>query len=76
MSIKSLLASLLLISAASAQLSGSVGPTTSTASKQSLICNVLNYGGQVGSSDIGPAIQKAFDVCSLAFRVPGTTRPV
>ncbi|OJT11688.1 hypothetical protein TRAPUB_11793 [Trametes pubescens] len=63
MSIKSLLASLLLISAASAQLSGSVGPTTPLSSKQSLICNVLNYGGQVGSSDIGPAIQKAFDEC-------------
>ena len=46
---------------AAAQLSGSVGPTTSLSSKSTL-CNVLDYGGSVGSSDIGPAIQKAFDV--------------
>ena len=32
------------------QLSGRVGPTTSRSSKQAHICNVLNYGGSVGSS--------------------------
>ncbi|OJT11689.1 hypothetical protein TRAPUB_11794 [Trametes pubescens] len=63
MSIKSLLASLLLISAASAQLSGHVGPTSSLSAKQVKTCSVLDYGGKVGSTDIGPAIQKAFDEC-------------
>ncbi|KIP03607.1 glycoside hydrolase family 28 protein [Phlebiopsis gigantea 11061_1 CR5-6] len=48
-----------------AQLSGSVGPTTSRSSKQATICNVLSYGGTVGSSDIGPAIQSAFTNCVL-----------
>ena len=62
MGFKSLLPSLLLVSAVSAQLSGSVGPTSSLASKQSTICNVLDYGGSVGSSDIGPAIVSAFSV--------------
>lgn len=65
MSIKSLLASLLLISAASAQLSGHVGPTSALSAKQVKTCSVLDYGGKVGSTDIGPAIQKAFDVRSL-----------
>ena len=53
---------------AAAQLSGSVGPTTSLSSKSTL-CNVLDYGGSVGSSDIGPAIQKAFDVRGPALVV-------
>ncbi|KAH9923923.1 rhamnogalacturonase [Epithele typhae] len=65
MGLKSLLASLLLISAASAQLSGRVGPTSSLSSKQSTICNVLDYGGSIGSSDIGPAINSAFTNCVL-----------
>jgi rhamnogalacturonan hydrolase len=51
------------ISLASAQLSGSVGPTSSSSSKRNTICNVLNYGGSIGSNDIGPAIQSAFDNC-------------
>ncbi|KAI0823445.1 rhamnogalacturonan-hydrolase [Trametes gibbosa] len=63
MSFKSLLPSLLFLSAASAQLSGHVGPTSSLSAKQATTCNVLDYGGKVGSSDIGPAIQKAFDEC-------------
>ncbi|KAI0645895.1 rhamnogalacturonase-like protein [Trametes meyenii] len=63
MSFKSLLATVLLAAAASAQLSGHVGPTSSLSAKQSTICNVNDYGGKVGSSDIGPAIQKAFDEC-------------
>ena len=32
------------------QLSGRVGPTTSRSAKQATICNVLSYGGKVGSS--------------------------
>lgn len=38
------------LSGSLAQLSGSVGPTSSLSSKQGTICNVLNYGGSVGSS--------------------------
>ncbi|KZT65507.1 glycoside hydrolase family 28 protein [Daedalea quercina L-15889] len=49
---------------AGAQLSGSVGPKTSLSEKSNL-CNVLDYGGAIGSSDIGPAIQEAFDNCVL-----------
>ncbi|PCH43287.1 glycoside hydrolase family 28 protein [Wolfiporia cocos MD-104 SS10] len=49
---------------AAAQLSGSVGPITSLSDKSNL-CNVLDYGGTIGSSDIGPAIQKAYDDCVL-----------
>ncbi|EJD02525.1 rhamnogalacturonan-hydrolase [Fomitiporia mediterranea MF3/22] len=55
----------LTFSAALAQLSGRVGPTTSTSDKQATICNVLDYGGEIGSSDIGPAIGKAFSDCVL-----------
>lgn len=45
-----------------AQLSGSVGPTTSTSAKRTKICSVLDYGGAIGSSvcpcylDIGYAL--------------------
>ncbi|KAI0691434.1 rhamnogalacturonan-hydrolase [Cytidiella melzeri] len=46
-----------------AQLSGTVGPTTPLSQKQGTICNVLNYGGTIGSSDIGPAIGAAFTQC-------------
>ena len=35
---------------AQAQLTGRVGPTTSLQSKQNRICNVLNYGGSIGSN--------------------------
>ncbi|KAG8831294.1 hypothetical protein FRC17_003341 [Serendipita sp. 399] len=44
------------------QLTGHVGPTTPLSSKSNL-CNVLNYGGSIGSSDIGPAILSAFNNC-------------
>lgn len=44
-----------------AQLTGRVGPTTPLSSK-SRICNVFDYGGYIGSSDIGPAIIRAFNV--------------
>ncbi|PAV21490.1 rhamnogalacturonase [Pyrrhoderma noxium] len=46
-----------------AQLTGHVGPTTTTKAKQAKICNVLDYGGTKGSSDIGPAIGSAFSEC-------------
>ncbi|KAI0659450.1 rhamnogalacturonase [Cubamyces menziesii] len=65
MGFKSLLASLLLVSATFAQLSGRVGPTSSLSSKQSTICNVLDYGGSIGSADIGPPISSAFTNCVL-----------
>ena len=44
-----------------AQLTGSVGPLNTRASKSN-ICNVLDYGGSIGSRDIGPAILSAFNV--------------
>lgn len=49
----------------SAQLSGSVGPTTSYATKaDNKICSVLDYGGLAdNSTDIGPAITSAWDEC-------------
>lgn len=61
MSFRSLLVAVLLATAASPQLSGTVGPTTPL-SKKAHICNVLDYGGSIGSSDIGPAIASAFNV--------------
>jgi rhamnogalacturonan hydrolase len=50
---------------ATAQLSGSVGPTTSYATKAAnKICSVLDYGGVAdNSTDIGPAISDAWDAC-------------
>jgi rhamnogalacturonan hydrolase len=50
----------------SSQLSGSVGPTTSTASKAAKhICNVLDYGAVADlSTDIGPPLLAAFEACS------------
>lgn len=61
MSFRSLLSAIVLATAACAQLSGSVGPTTPLSTKTH-ICNVLDYGGSIGSSDIGPAITSAFNV--------------
>ncbi|KAI0338434.1 rhamnogalacturonan-hydrolase [Trametopsis cervina] len=60
------------VSSSLAQISGSVGPTTPLSQKQSKICNVLNYGGTVGSSDIGPAIGRAFSQC-VATATNGAT---
>ncbi|KAK8209075.1 hypothetical protein M8818_003769 [Zalaria obscura] len=47
------------------QLSGSVGPLTSHATKAAKkTCNVLSYGGVAdGKTDIGPAITSAFTAC-------------
>jgi rhamnogalacturonan hydrolase len=50
---------------AQAQLAGPVGPTTPLESKSN-ICNVLDYGGSIGSEDIGPAIINAFHVKAIA----------
>jgi rhamnogalacturonan hydrolase len=48
----------------SAQLSGSVGPTTTRASKRTKICNVLDYGGTASkTSDVGPPLSSAFAAC-------------
>lgn len=48
-----------------AQLSGSVGPTTSTATKAAKkTCNVRNYGANASTnSDLGPALLAAFNAC-------------
>ena len=55
----------LLFYSVSAQLSGSVGPTTSTASKAAKkICNVLNYGAKADQkTDLGPPLLAAFNAC-------------
>ncbi|KAG9044393.1 hypothetical protein FS837_008218 [Tulasnella sp. UAMH 9824] len=58
-----LLATLLTASTACAQLTGRVGPTSTTAAKRAKVCNVLDYGGTIGSSDIGPAILNTFNSC-------------
>lgn len=49
----------------SAQLSGTVGPTTSTASKAAKkVCNILNYGGVASATtDNGAAISAAWTAC-------------
>lgn len=61
------------------QLSGSVGPTTSTAAKKSKkICNVLDYGAKAdGRTDLGPALTKAWNACATGglgegFWIPST----
>lgn len=56
---------LLLATGCEAQLSGAVGPTTSTASKTAKkICNVLSYGAVADkSTDIGPPLVAAFTAC-------------
>lgn len=47
-----------------AQLSGRVGPTTSTASKRAKVCDVTKYGATASkTADIGPAIVSAFAAC-------------
>jgi polygalacturonase len=70
---------LILAADCSAQLSGRVGPTTSTASKAAKkICNVLNFGAKADqSTDLGPALLAAFTACKaggigLYFEPVGT----
>jgi rhamnogalacturonan hydrolase len=59
------LVSLILPTLVTAQLSGSVGPSTSTAYKQGLkTCNILDYGGVASATaDNGPAIAAAWAAC-------------
>lgn len=61
----SLLSTVLLAVNVAAQLSGSVGPTTTRAAKAAKkICNVLNYGGVASkTSDIGPPLTSAWAAC-------------
>lgn len=50
---------------AAAQLSGTVGPLTSRASKATKTCNVESYGGVAdGTTDLGPPLTSAFAACS------------
>lgn len=53
------------------QLSGKVGPLTTHAAKTKVkTCNVLNYGGKADkSTDIGPALLKAFAACKTGGTV-------
>jgi hypothetical protein len=65
-SISAILAAISLLSTCcSAQLSGSVGPTTTTAQKAAKkICNVLNYGAKADkTTDLGPPLASAFAAC-------------
>ena len=57
--------SLLFPALVSAQLSGRVGPTTTTASKAAKkVCNVLSYGAKADkSTDLGPPLASAFAAC-------------
>lgn len=60
-----LLTLLPLLPLATSQLSGPVGPLTSASHKAALkTCNVLSYGGKAdASTDLGPALQSAFEAC-------------
>lgn len=55
-----------LVSLGQAQLSGSIGPLTSFKDKASVkICDITDYGGVAdGKTDIGDALQEAWDECS------------
>jgi hypothetical protein len=65
-SIVSALAAIVSSSLATAQLSGTVGPTTTTAYKAATrVCNILNYGGVASTTtDNGPAIESAWAACA------------
>ncbi|KAF7891894.1 hypothetical protein EAF00_008196 [Botryotinia globosa] len=66
----SALAAIVLPALVSAQLTGSVGPSTSRESKATKICNVLDYGGKASkTSDIGPALTSAFAACKTGGTV-------
>jgi len=49
-----------------AQLTGSVGPITSTSAKRGKkTCNVLSYGAKADQkTDLGPALTKAWAACA------------
>lgn len=54
-----------------AQLSGTVGPTTTTAQKAAKkVCNVLSYGGVASkTSDLGPPLASAWAACKSGGEV-------
>ena len=62
----SALAGVFFTSLVTAQLSGTVGPTTSTASKAATkVCNILDYGGVASTTtDNGPPIASAWAACA------------
>lgn len=71
MLISGLLATASLILPAAAQLSGTVGPTTTTSAKQSTKqCNIMDYGGTAdASTDNGDAIAAAWKDCASGGEV-------
>ncbi|ETS76288.1 rhamnogalacturonase B [Pestalotiopsis fici W106-1] len=66
-----LLATASFVLPATAQLSGTVGPTTSTSAKAATkVCNILDYGGVASATtDNGAAIQSAWDACKSGGQV-------
>lgn len=62
---------LALVHCTSAQLSGTVGPTTSTAAKAATkVCNILNYGGVASATtDNSAAIASAWAACKTGGEV-------
>ncbi|KAI1851314.1 hypothetical protein JX265_000452 [Neoarthrinium moseri] len=66
-----LLATAIYILPVSAQLSGSVGPTTSSSAKAAVkVCNIMDYGGKASATaDNGAAIQAAWDACKTGGQV-------
>lgn len=66
-----LLATVSLVLPASAQLSGTVGPTTTTSAKASTkVCNIMDYGGVAdASTDNGDAIASAWEACASGGQV-------
>lgn len=60
-----------LVLPAAAQLSGTVGPTTSTSAKASTkVCNIMDYGGVAdASTDNGDAIASAWEACASGGQV-------
>ncbi|TVY84860.1 Rhamnogalacturonase A [Lachnellula suecica] len=67
----SILFAALLSSLVSAQLSGTVGPSTTTAHKAATkVCNILSYGGVASkTTDNGPAIASAWAACASGGEV-------
>lgn len=63
--ISGVLATVCYILPAAAQLSGTVGPTTTTSAKSSTkVCNIMDYGGVAdASADNGQAISDAWTAC-------------
>lgn len=58
---------IILGTAANAQTSGHVGPTTPLSEKQGTICNVLNYGGSIGSNVRSLVSFISYDLCLTLF---------